>query len=138
MVITLKEFIEKSVPAWRAAKAYIQCFDNIDNPPEFKTNHSDSVIEKYLKGKISNMGLNESDIKFHVLFHVSDDSCIKVGYNMMHVYLRQDKSVLCVEFVNCTDSFLNITRQLGMVNGVAYKSRKSLSFEKSEVFFFYH
>ncbi len=82
------------------------------------------------------MGLNESDIKFHVLFHVSDDSCIKVGYNMMHVYLRQDKSVLCVEFVNCTDSFLNITRQLGMVNGVAYKSRKSLSFEKSEVFFF--
>ena len=135
-MVTLKEFIEKSVPAWRAAKAYVQCYDNIEKPPEFKTNHSDLMIEKYLKGKISNMGLNESDIKFHVLFHVSDDSVNRVGYMMMHIYLRSDKSVLCVEFVNCTESFLNTTRQMGMVNGVVYKSRKRLSFENSELFFF--
>lgn len=135
-MVTLKEFIEKSVPAWQAAKAYVQCLDNIENPTEFKTTHSDLMIEKFLKGKLSSMGLNESDIKFHVLFNVSDDSINRVGYMMMHVYLRSDKSVLCVEFVNCTDSFLNSTKLSGMVNGVAYKSRKSLNFEHSEVFFF--
>lgn len=136
MMITLREFLKNSETAWRAAKAYVQCYDNIENPAEFKTNNSDLMIEKYTKGKISNMGLNETDIKYHVLFDVSDDSIVRVGYMMMHVYLRSDKSVLCAEFVNCTDSFLNNTRQSGMVNGVAYKSRKSLSFEKSEVFFF--
>ncbi len=89
-----------------------------------------------MKEKISDMGLKEMDIKYRLLFDISDDSKNRVGYMMMIVYLRPDKSVLCVEFANCTDSFLNITRRLGMVNGVAYKSRKSLSFEKSEVFFF--
>jgi len=41
-----------------------------------------------------------------------------------------------VEFNECTESFLNITQKLGMVNGVAYKSRKSLKSENSVVFFF--
>lgn len=130
-MVTLKEFLEKSVPAWQAAKAYVQCYDNIENPTEFKINE-----DSYLKEKISDMGLKEMDIKYRLLFDISDDSKNRVGYMMMIVYLRPDKSVLCVEFANCTDSFLNITRRLGMVNGVAYKSRKSLSFEKSEVFFF--
>lgn len=130
-MVTLKEFIEKSVPAWQAAKAYVQCYDNIENPTEFKINE-----DSYLKEKISDMGLKEMDIKYRLLFDISDDSKNRVGYMMMIVYLRPDKSVLCVEFANCTDSFLNITRRLGMVNGVAYKSRKSLSFEKSEIFFF--
>lgn len=129
-MVTLKDFIEKSVPAWRAAKAHVQCYDNIENPTEFKINE-----DSYLKEKISDMGLKETDIKYRLLFDISDDSTNRVGYMMMIAYLRPDKSVLCVEFVNCTDSFLNTTRQLGVVNGVAYKSRKSLSFENSEVFF---
>ena len=82
------------------------------------------------------MGIKESDIRYHVLFNVSDESMKRVGYHMMHVYLPPDKSVLCVEFVECTEAFLNITNKLGMVNGVAYKSRKSLRSDNSEVFYF--
>lgn len=128
-MVTLKEFIEKSVPAWQAAKVYIQCYDNIDNPPEIDSDDS------YLKEKISRMGLKETDIKFHILFDVSDDSRMRVGYNMIIFYLRSDKSILCAEFVNCTNSFLNITKLLGKVNGVEYKSRKSLT-SSDEVFYF--
>ena len=131
-MITLNEFIERSKPAWQAAKGYIQCFDNPNDPTEFRLGPNDW----YLKSKISNMGLKESDIQYHVLFSVSDDTKKRVGYHMMHVFLRSDKSVLCVEFVECTQSFLNITQKLGMVNGVVYKSRKSLTSENSEVFFF--
>ena len=131
-MITLNEFIERSKPAWQAARGYIQCFDNPNDPTEFKLGPDDW----YWKNQISDMGIKESDIRYHVLFHVSDDSKRRVGYQMMHVFLRSDKSVLCVEFNECTESFLNITQKLGMVNGVAYKSRKSLKSENSVVFFF--
>ena len=82
------------------------------------------------------MGLKETDIRYSVLFNVSDESKGRVGYHMMHVYLRKDKSVLCVEYVECTDAFLNITNRLGMVNGLVYTRRKSLISDNSEVFFF--
>ena len=131
-MITLNDFIERSKTAWQAARGYIQCFDNPNNPTEFKLESDDW----YWKEKIANMGLKETDIKYSVLFHVSDDSKGRVGYQMMHVFLRSDKSVLCVEFSSCTEAFLNITNRLGMVNGVAYKSRKSLRSSNSEVFFF--
>ena len=131
-MITLNELIERSKPAWQAARGYIQCFDNPNDPTEFKLGPDDW----YWKEKIDNMGLKETDIGYSVLFNVSDESMKRVGYHMMHVYLRPDKSVLCVEFVECTEAFLNITNKLGMVNGVAYKSRKSLKSENSVVFFF--
>ena len=131
-MVTLNEFIERSKPAWQAARGYIQCFDNPNNPTEFKLGPDDW----HWKEKIANMGLKETDIKYSVLFHVSDDSKGRVGYQMMHVFLRSDKSVLCVEFSSCTEAFLKITNRLGMVNGVAYKSRKSLRSSNSEVFFF--
>ena len=131
-MVTLNDFIERSKPAWQAARGYIQCFDNPNNPTEFKLKSDDW----YWKNKITDMGLNETDIKYHVLFCVSDHTTGRVGYKMMHVFLRADKSVLCVEFINCTEAFLNITTRLGMVNGVAYKSRKTLRSENSEVFYF--
>ena len=130
-MITLNEFIERSKPAWQAARGYIQCFDNPNNPTEFKL----APDNWYWKNKISDMGLNESDIRYHVLFSVSDDTKKRVGYHLMHVFLRSDKSVICVEFSECTEAFLNITQKLGMVNGVAYKSRKRLISENSHVFF---
>jgi len=131
-MITLNEFIERSKPAWQTARGYIQCFDNPNDPTEFKLGPDDW----YWKNKISDMGLNETDVKYHVLFSVSDATKGRVGYKMMHVFLRNKNSVLCVEFINCTEAFLNITTKLGMVNGVAYKSRISLRSDNSEVFFF--
>lgn len=131
-MITLNELIERSKPAWQAARGYIQCFNNPNDPKEFKLD-SDNW---YWKNKISDMGLKETDIKYHVLFSVSDDSKKRVGYHLMGAFLRSDKSVICVEFSECTEAFLNITQKLGMVNGVEYKSRKKLSSENSHVFFF--
>ena len=131
-MITLNELIEKAKPAWQTARARIQCFDNPSNPSEFNLEPDDW----YWKDKIANMGLKEKDIRYSVLFNVSDESKSRVGYHMMHVYLRQDKSVLCIEFVECTDAFLNITNRLGMVNGLVYTRRKSLKSDNSEVFFF--
>ena len=131
-MVTLDEFLEKSKTTWKTTKVYTLCLDNINDPTEFKLKKDDW----YWKEKIFNMGLRESDIRYHVLFSVSDDTKRKVGYHMMHVFLRSDKTVLCVEFIECTEVFLNITKNLGMVNGVVYKSRKSLRSEKSEVFFF--
>ena len=130
-MVTLNELIERAKPAWQAAKAYIQCFDNPNDPTEFKLGPDDW----YWKEKITEMGLDESDIRYHVIFNVSDESKNRVGYHMMHVFLKPDKSVLCVEYVECTELFLNITKRLGMVNGVVYKTRKSLRSENSEVFF---
>lgn len=131
-MITLDYFIERSKPAWMAARAYIMCYDDPNNPTEFKPEPDNW----YWKEKIACMGINGLDIKYHVLFSVSDDSKGRVGYHSMHIFLRSDKSVLCVEFSNCTEAFLNITQRLGMVNGVAYKNRKSLSTQHSEFFFF--
>ena len=50
-MITLNEFIERSKPAWQAARGYIQCFDNPNDPTEFKLGPNDW----YWKNKISNM-----------------------------------------------------------------------------------
>jgi len=35
-MITLNEFIERSKPAWQAARGYIQCFNNPNDPKEWQ------------------------------------------------------------------------------------------------------
>ena len=40
-MITLNELIERSKPAWQAARGYIQCFDNPNDPTEFKLGPDD-------------------------------------------------------------------------------------------------
>ena len=132
-MVTLIELIEKSKPSWQVARASIQSFDNPNNPTKFEFKGDEN--DWYWKEKIKEMGLQESDIQYHCLFFVSDESKGRVGYQMMHVFLRADKSVLCIEFSDCTEAFLNITSRLGMVNGVVYRNRIKLRSEDSVVFF---
>ena len=125
-MINIRGFIENIVPAWKAARAYVMCYDNIDNPPEIDPN------DGYWAEQISNIGIDGA--KYRIFFDVSDNSWNSLGYGGINVFLRSDKSVICAEFEHCTESFLNTTRQLGMVNGMEYKTRKKVGL--SEVFFF--
>lgn len=130
-MITLNEFIEKSKTAWMAARGIIQCLDDPDDPTELKLDMNNPRHRLFAK-RFDEMGVNQSDIKYHVLFLTTPN----VGYKSMHIYLRANKSVLCVEFGSCSKTFLNITDRLGMVNGVSFKRRKRRETENAEVFFF--
>ena len=122
-MVTLKDFIENSKPAWKAARAHVLCPDNIvEIDPD----------DGYWEEQISAIGIDGA--KYRIFFDVSDDSWNRLGYGGINVFLRPDKSVICANFAHCTEFFLNITKRLGRVNGMSYKNRKS--FGSEEIFFF--
>ena len=136
MEITLNEFIERSKVAWKAARAYIQFWDDPSDPTKFDLNRIPQDFRPYQLRKLKEIGIEPEDIAYVCGLQVSDESAPRVGYKMVNFYLLEDYTVYCAVFSSCTESFLNITQRLGMVNGVPYTNRKKLRSENAEVYYF--
>ena len=89
--------------------------------------------EYYFAGKFKECPELKSIIKYHALLFLSGTV---TGYDSVHFYYSDPNNIVAVEFGKCTPKFLEITENLGCINGIAYKKRVRSNERDAYIFLF--